>query len=472
MTEKKAIHVIGAGLAGSEAAWQIARAGKPVVLHEMRPGQMTKAHETDACAELVCSNSFRSDDHEQNAVGVLHEEMRRAGSLVMMAADATKLPAGGALAVDRSLFSRFVSQKLQEHPQITLQRGEVENIPVEQAASTIIATGPLTSDRLSRAIAGLVQQEHLAFFDAIAPIVHKDSIDFDKVWFQSRYDKKGPGGTGADYINCPLNKEQYDIFVSDLLEGEKVSFRDWEKNTPYFEGCLPIETMAERGPETLRHGPLKPVGLTNPHDPDNRPHAIVQLRQDNRLGSLWNMVGFQTKLTYSEQKRIFRKIPGLERAEFARLGGIHRNSFINSPQLLDRFLRLESMPSIRFAGQISGVEGYVESAAMGLLAGRFAASEQGREQPGHTNVPPPPATSAHGALIEHLTGGHLSGKASFQPMNINFGLFPPVDIPRCDEQGRKLKGRQKAVARKRANARRALADFDQWLGCFSYHTNN
>lgn len=458
MVDKSEVHVIGAGLAGSEAAWQLARQNVRVVLHEMRPKQQTDAHSGDACAELVCSNSFRSDDHTQNAVGVLHEEMRRANSLIMQAADATKLPAGGALAVDRNDFSQFVTDKLTSNELISLQRDEVTSLPIKDAASTIVCTGPLTSDRLSAQISALTGADELAFFDAIAPIIHKESIDFDQVWFQSRYDKPGPGGTGADYINCALNEAQYNKFIDDLLCGTKTQFREWEKNTPYFDGCLPIEVMAERGRETLRHGPMKPVGLTNAHKPDEKPHAVIQLRQDNALGTLWNMVGFQTKLIYSEQKRIFRNIPGLEKANFARLGGLHRNTFLNSPNLLDHSLRLKSTPQIRFAGQITGVEGYVESAAMGLLAGRFAAAELRRDK-----LTPPPATTAHGALIGHITGGHLINKKSFQPMNINFGLFPPVEVPSHDADGKKLKGKQKGIARKTLNSKRALSDFSSWL---------
>ena len=454
------LHVVGAGLAGSEAAWQAARAGVEVVLHEMRPQDMTDAHKGEDCAELVCSNSFRSDDHQQNAVGVLHEEMRLASSLIMQAADATKLPAGGALAVDRQAFSQFVTQKLEAEPLICVKRGQITQLPPPGAeeAPVIVASGPLTSKPLAETIGELTGNDQLAFFDAIAPIIHKDSIDFDTVWLQSRYDKPGPGGGKADYINCPMDKAQYEAFVDALLAGEKTEFREWEK-TPYFDGCLPIEVMAERGRETLRHGPMKPVGLTNSHKPDEKPYAIVQLRQDNALGSLWNMVGFQTKLVYGEQTRIFRMIPGLELARFARLGGLHRNTFLNSPNLLDQSLRLKARPLLRFAGQITGVEGYVESAAMGLLAGRFAAAELAEEE-----LPPPPANSAHGALIEHITGGHLpGGKRSFQPMNVNFGLFPPVQIPTHDENGKKLKGKQKGVARKQAHSNRALAAFQQWL---------
>jgi methylenetetrahydrofolate--tRNA-(uracil-5-)-methyltransferase len=451
-------HVIGAGLAGSEAAHQLARLGIPVVLHEMRPDRMTEAHQTGGCAELVCSNSFRSDDHLHNAVGLLHQEMRLAGSLVMAAADATKLPAGGALAVDREGFSRYISENLEANPLVTIQRGEVTCLPPREAAATIVATGPLTSAALGAAIGSLTGNDQLAFFDAIAPIVHKDSIDFDLVWFQSRYDKPGPGGSGADYINCPLDKIQYERFVADLLAGEKTEFREWERNTPYFDGCLPIEVMAERGPETLRHGPMKPVGLTNPHQPGEKPYAVVQLRQDNSLGTLWNMVGFQTKLKHAEQTRVFRQIPGLENAVFARLGGLHRNTFLNSPRLLDRSLRLRTVPHLRFAGQITGVEGYVESAAMGLLAGRLTAFELlGRE------LSAPPATTAHGALVEHISGGHLVEKGSFQPMNVNFGLFPPVTAETRDAAGKRLKGQRKAISRKEAYCTRALADFAVWL---------
>lgn len=463
MKNEKIIHVIGAGLAGSESAWQIAQAGGRVILHEMRPKKMTDAHQGEGCAELVCSNSFRSDDHNQNAVGVLHEEMRRAGSLIMEAADATKLPAGGALAVDRDQFSQYVTGKLLGHELISIEKGEISHIPIENAASTIVATGPLTSDSLGEAIGTLTGHDELAFFDAIAPIIHKDSIDFDKVWYQSRYDKPGPGGTGADYINCALDKEQYEDFIHDLVTGEKTQFKEWETNTPYFEGCLPIEVMAERGPETLRHGPMKPVGLTNPHSPDVKSYAIIQLRQDNALGSLWNMVGFQTKLTYGEQKRVFRKIPGLENAVFARLGGLHRNTFLNSPKLLDASLRLKTQPNLRFAGQITGVEGYVESAAMGLLAGRFAAFDLMKQDPASADLPPPGETTAHGALIEHLSGGHLIKKKSFQPMNVNFGLFPAVEIPTQDENGKRIKGKQKSIARKQAHSERALSDFSAWL---------
>jgi len=456
------IHVIGGGLAGSESAWQIARMGVPVILHEMRPDRVTAAHKTGGLAELVCSNSFRSDDAESNAVGLLHEEMRRAGSVIMQAADAHKLPAGGALAVDRDLFSDAVTAAIEAEPQITVERDEVRGLPPQEWSSVIIATGPLTSPDLSAAVRDLTEDEGLAFFDAIAPIVYKESIDFDTCWFQSRYDKAGPGGTGADYINCPLDRDQYYAFIEALNSGDKTEFKEWEENTPYFDGCLPIEVMAERGIETLRHGPMKPVGLTNPHNPEVKAYAIVQLRQDNALGTLYNMVGFQTKLKYAEQTRIFRAIPGLENAQFARLGGLHRNTFINSPKLLDRSLRLKDEPRLRFAGQITGVEGYVESAAIGLIAGRYAAAER-LGMP----VSAPPETTAFGALIEHITGGHLvadDGKGrSFQPMNVNFGLFPPVEAPKTID-GKRIKGKQRAAERKRAYTRRALSDLDAWLG--------
>ncbi len=457
------VHIVGAGLAGAEAAWQAAQAGVPVVLHEMRPARMTPAHQTDGLAELVCSNSFRSDDAETNAVGLLHEEMRRTGSLIMTAADASKLPAGGALAVDRHAFSDAVTARLAAHPNVTIERCEVAGLPPADWSSVIVATGPLTSPALSAAIQALTGEDELAFFDAIAPIVYRDSIDMDVCWLQSRYDKAGPGGSGADYINCPLDKERYEAFIDALLAGEKTEFRDWEKDTPYFEGCLPIEVMAERGGETLRHGPMKPVGLTNAHDPATKPYAVVQLRQDNALGTLWNMVGFQTKLKYGAQTEIFRLIPGLEKAVFARLGGLHRNTFLNSPKLLDATLRLKAEPRLRFAGQITGVEGYVESAAIGLLTGRFAAAER-LGQP----VAPPPPTTALGALLNHITGGHLSDDESgararsFQPMNVNFGLFPAVETP-THADGKRLKGKQKGLARKRAMTARALTDLDVWL---------
>ncbi|MEX0347240.1 MAG: methylenetetrahydrofolate--tRNA-(uracil(54)-C(5))-methyltransferase (FADH(2)-oxidizing) TrmFO, partial [Rhizobiaceae bacterium] len=358
----KPVHVIGGGLAGSEAAWQIANAGVPAILHEMRPVRGTDAHKTDGLAELVCSNSFRSDDAETNAVGLLHAEMRLAGSLIMASGDANQVPAGGALAVDRDGFSDAVTAKLETHPLIEIRREEIAGLPPEEWDQSIIATGPLTAPSLADAIAAETGADALAFFDAIAPIVHFDTVDMETAWFQSRYDKIGPGGTGKDYINCPMNREQYEAFIAALLDGDKTEFKDWE-GTPYFDGCLPIEVMAERGPETLRHGPMKPMGLTNQHKPDEKPYAVVQLRQDNALGTLYNMVGFQTKLKYAEQVRIFRTIPGLENAEFARLGGLHRNTYIDSPALLDQSLQLKTRPGLRFAGQITGCEGYVESAA-------------------------------------------------------------------------------------------------------------
>jgi len=458
----KPVHIVGGGLAGSEAAWQLAQRGVPAVIHEMRPARQTAAHKTEGLAELVCSNSFRSDDAEQNAVGLLHAEMRRLGSLIMRTADAHQVPAGGALAVDREGFSRAVTEALAQHPLISVERGEIA-VPPEDWDSVIIATGPLTSSDLTAAIRARTGEDALAFFDAIAPIIHRDSLDMSKAWFQSRYDKAGPGGSGADYINCPLTREQYEAFVAALIAGDKVSFHDWEAATPYFDGCLPIEVMAERGPETLRHGPMKPVGLTNPHQPQIKAYAIVQLRQDNKLGTLFNMVGFQTKLKHGEQVRIFRTIPGLENAEFARLGGLHRNTFINSPKLLDGTLRLHSEPRLRFAGQITGCEGYVESAAVGGLAGRFAAAERFGE---HIVTPPP--TTAHGALLGHITGGHIetidNGPRSFQPMNVNFGLFPPLaTTPSVGADGKRLRGPDKAVAKKRALCHRALADLERWI---------
>ena len=438
-----AVHIIGGGLAGSEAAWQLAGAGVPVVLHEMRPVRGTDAHQTDSLAELVCSNSFRSDDAMNNAVGLLHEEMRRAGSLILRAADRHKLPAGGALAVDRHGFSAAVQAALLDHPLVELRREEIAGLPPAEWDSVIVATGPLTSPALASAIAAISGENSLAFFDAIAPIVHADSIDLSIAWRQSRYDKPGPGGDGADYLNCPLNKEEYEAFVGGLLTGDKTEFKEWEKNTPYFDGCLPIEIMAARGADTLRFGPMKPVGLRDPRT-GRRPWAVVQLRQDNALGTLWNIVGFQTKLKHSEQTRLFRTIPGLQQAQFARLGGLHRNTFLNSPRLLDATLRLKAMPRLRFAGQITGCEGYVESAAVGLLAGRFAAAERLGLAPAA-----PPTTTAMGALLGHITGG--ADAATFQPMNVNFGLFPPIDGT--------LRGRE----RKQALATRALSDLDQWL---------
>lgn len=453
------VHIIGAGLAGSEAAWSLAEAGVPVVLHEMRPERMTQAHNTAQCAELVCSNSFRSDDWQFNAVGLLHAEMRKAGSLILRAADAHKVPAGAALAVDRDGFADAVTRALLAHPNIEMARGEVIGLPHDDWDNVIIATGPLTTPELAHAIGALTGEAELAFFDAIAPIVNHDSIDFDIAWMQSRYDKEGPGGDKAAYVNCPMDKAQYEAFIDALLAGPKTEFKDWERDTPYFEGCLPIEVMAERGRETLRFGPMKPIGLTNPRS-TLKPYAVVQLRQDNALGTLFNMVGFQTKLKHAAQTDIFKMIPGLERAVFARLGGIHRNTFLNSPKVLDETLRLKAMPRLRFAGQITGVEGYVESAAIGLLAGRFAAAQaQGVE------ASPPPATTALGALLAHITGGHLGdGATSFQPMNVNFGLFPPLaEAPKFDAAGKRLKGEARGRARKAALSERALQDAESWL---------
>lgn len=438
----KILHIIGSGLAGSEAAWQAAQRGVQVVIHEMRPVVKTDAHHTDHCAELVCSNSFRSDDAERSAIGLLHEEMRRCHSLIMQCGEEHKVPAGGALAVDRDGFSAAVTKALHEHPNICFERGEIKELPAHDGHLWIVATGPLTSASLADSILKQSGEDYLAFFDAIAPIIHTESVNMSKAWFQSRYDKAGPAGTGADYINCAMNEAEYSAFIDALLDGGKTEFKEWEKNTPYFNGCLPIEVMAERGRETLRFGPMKPVGLTNPHSPD-KPYAVVQLRQDNKLGTLYNMVGFQTKLKWGEQTRIFRTIPGLENAEFARLGGIHRNTFINSPRLLDAQLRLKSSPHLRFAGQVTGVEGYVESAACGLMAGMFAAAEL-QAAP----ITPPPATTALGALLAHITGG--ADAQSFQPMNVNFGLFPPL-VQRTKKNDRPL-----------AYTTRALQELDAW----------
>ena len=430
------IHIIGGGLAGSEAAWQLAEAGLRVRLSEMRGGpDTTPAHETDRLAEMVCSNSFRSDDAEHNAVGLLHQEMRTLNSLIMLAADKHRVPAGSALAVDRERFATEVSRTIEEHPNIAVVRERIDALPDHPA---IIATGPLTGSKLADAIAAETGQDALAFFDAIAPIVHRDSIDMDVAWMAARWDKGG-----KDYINCPLDKEQYQAFVQALVDGGKMPFKEWEKDTPYFEGCMPIEVMAERGPETLRYGPMKPTGLDNPRT-GRWPYAVVQLRQDNKLGTLWNMVGFQTKLKHGEQVHVFRTIPGLENAEFARLGGIHRNSFINSPKLLDGELRLRSKPNIRFAGQITGCEGYVESAAVGILAARFAAAELSGDA-----LPPPPIETALGALLSHITGG--ADAATFQPMNVNFGLMPPPS------------GRARKADRKKAYTDRARASLANWL---------
>ena len=442
----KPVHIVGAGLAGSEAAWQLAEQGIPVVIHEMRPAVKTDAHQTDKCAEMVCSNSFRSDDDEYNAVGLLHWEMRQMNSLILAAGDTHKVPAGGALAVDRDAFADMVTEKLRHHPLIAFETGEIAALPDNDGTLWLIATGPLTGSGLAKDIQAKTGEDSLAFFDAIAPIVHTESINMEVAWFQSRYDKEGPAGTGKDYINCPLDKVQYLNLIHELTHSEYGEFKEWEKNTPYFEGCMPIEVMASRGVETLRYGPMKPVGLTNPHT-GARAHAIVQLRQDNALGTLYNIVGFQTKLKWGEQPRVFRMIPGLENAEFARLGGLHRNTFINSPKLLDAQLRLKILPHIRFAGQITGCEGYVESAAVGLLAGRFIAAELRGEV---LAVPPP--TTAMGALLHHITGG--ANAETFQPMNVNFGLFPlpPVEVLK------KHYGRD----RKKVYSDRAKADLHAW----------
>ena len=454
------VHIVGGGLAGSEAAWQVAEAGVPVVLHEMRPVRKTDAHQTDGLAELVCSNSFRADDWTGNAVGLLHAEMRKLGSIIMSCGDANQVPAGGALAVDRDGFSQAVTARLEAHPLVTIEREEVAGLPPAEWDNVIVSTGPLTSPALSEAILQLTGEGELAFFDAIAPIVNFDSIDMDVCWRQSRYDKAGPAGDTAAYINCPMDKAQYEAFIDALLAGPKSEFKDWE-NVPYFDGCLPIEVMAERGRETLRHGPMTPVGLTNAHNPEVKAYAIVQLRQDNALGTLWNMVGFQTKLKHGAQTEIFRTIPGLEKAVFARLGGLHRNTFLNSPKLLDSQLRMKNQPRLRFAGQVTGVEGYVESAAVGLLAGRFAAAERlGRA------IEPPPATTALGALIGHITGGHIdAGKGSFQPMNINYGLLPPLDAagPKRREDGSRIGAKERGRNKKLAMGERALADLDAWV---------
>ncbi len=441
----KNLHIIGGGLAGSEAAWQAAKIGINVVLHEMRPIKKTEVHKTQTLAELVCSNSFRSDDHLTNAVGVLHQEMRMMDSLIMRIADLHKVPAGGALAVDRDLFSKEVELALNSHPKITIKREEVLSLDKPDWSQIIIATGPLTALQLANEIKKKTGEKELAFFDAIAPIVYFESINMDIAWFQSRYDK----GEGKDYINCPMNKSQYEAFVQALNAGEKMLFREWEKNTPYFNGCMPIEIMASRGLETLRFGPMKPVGLKNAHD-NSSPFAVVQLRQDNQLGTLFNIVGFQTKLKYAEQTRIFRMIPGLENAEFARLGGLHRNTFINSPHILDNQLRLKTEPKIRFAGQITGVEGYVESAAIGGMAGKMAAYEIINKQ-----WITPPEDTAHGALLSHLISGAIG--ESFQPMNINFGLFPPLTVK--NKNYKRLKGRERRVA----HASRSLASMEKFI---------
>ena len=441
----KTLHIVGGGMAGSEAAWQAARMGVNVVIHEMRPTVGTFAHRTGDLAEMVCSNSFRSDDDEQNAVGLLHWEMRAAGGLIMEMADAHRLPAGGALAVDRDPFARAVTERLRAHPNVSVQTGEVTELPED--GQWIFATGPLTSEKLGQAIARETGSTALAFFDAIAPIVYFDTIDMEKAWMQSRYDKGETEEERTAYLNCPMDRDQYEAFIDALLAAEKTEFHEGE-TAQYFDGCLPIEVMAERGRETLRHGPMKPVGLTNPHQPDVKAHAVVQLRRDNALGTLYNIVGFQTKMKYGAQTSVFKMIPGLENAAFARLGGIHRNTFLNSPTLLDAQMRLRARPNIRFAGQITGVEGYVESAAMGLLAGRLAAAELlGKD------VPAPPQDSAMGALIHHITGG--AEARTFQPMNVNFGLFRPVDGLKGGRRGRR--------DRYKAYTDRAKADWQGWL---------
>jgi methylenetetrahydrofolate--tRNA-(uracil-5-)-methyltransferase len=439
------VHIIGAGLAGSEAAWQISRAGVPVVLYEMRPTVETFAHKSGDCAEMVCSNSFRSDDDVMNAVGQLHWEMRAAGGLIMAMADKHKLPAGGALAVDREAFSASVTEMLQAEPLITIIPGEVTALPTE--GNWIVATGPLTSDSMASAIRGITGTEALAFFDAIAPIVHADTIDMSVAWEQSRYDKGATLEEQRAYINCPMTKDQYEAFIDALLAADKAEFHEGE-TAGYFDGCLPIEVMAERGRETLRFGPMKPVGLTNAHKPDEKAYAVVQLRRDNALGTLYNIVGFQTKMKYGAQTEVFRMIPGLHDASFARLGGIHRNSFLNSPTLLDDRMRMKLQPNLRFAGQVTGVEGYVESAAMGLLAGRMAAA-QAKGQ----DLAPPPFTTSMGALVNHITGG--AEAKTFQPMNVNFGLYPPVEEGRSGRRGRK--------DRYPAYTQRAKDDYNAWL---------
>lgn len=446
MTKNKEIHIIGAGLAGSEAAWQLANRGINVIIHEMKPHTYSPAHRNPNCAELVCSNSFRSDDAEHNAVGLIHEEMRRCGSLIMRCADATRVPAGGALAVDRDAFAQMVTDELKSHPLISFSFEEITELPDQNFGNIIVATGPLTSDRLTESILKHTDNQSLSFYDAIAPVIYKESIDFNKAWYQSRYDK----GDKFDYINCPMTKDQYYHFIDELINGEQVSFHDWESPT-FFEGCLPIEVMAARGKETLAYGPMKPVGLTNPNS-DQKPYAVVQLRQDNKEDTLRNMVGFQTKLKYGEQQRIFRSIPGLENAEFARLGGIHKNTFIKSPILLDKFLRLKSMPHIRFAGQITGCEGYIESASVGFLAGYFAASELNDKE-----AYIPPRTTALGSMHNHIT--ECLNIEDYQPMNINFGIFPTIQGEvTANGKFRKIKG----MDRKKAYSQRALKDLEEW----------
>ncbi len=445
------LHIVGGGMAGAEAAWQAAHRGVQVVIHEMRPEVGTFAHRTGDLAEMVCSNSFRSDDDEQNAVGQLHWEMRAAGGLIMAMADRHRLPAGSALAVDRDPFARSVTAALMEHPNIQISSQEITELPAD--GHWIIATGPLTSSALAQAIQAETGEDALAFFDAIAPIVHHDSIDMRQAWMQSRYDKGDTEEERTAYLNCPMDRAQYEAFIDALLAADRTGFHEGEacsapNPTPYFDGCLPIEVMAKRGRETLRHGPMKPVGLTNPHQPDTKAHAVVQLRRDNALGTLYNIVGFQTKMKYGAQANVLRMIPGLENARFARLGGIHRNTFLNSPALLDDRLRLRSRPHIRFAGQITGVEGYVESAATGLLAGRLAAAAIARQ-----SLPSVPETSALGALLTHITGG--AETKTFQPMNVNFGLFPPLIGLKAGRSGRK--------DRYKAYTDRAKAAWSEWL---------
>lgn len=456
MTQEQTQHrlnIVGGGMAGAEAAWQAANMGVPVRIHEMRPKVETFAHQTGDLGEMVCSNSFRSDDHDSNAVGLLHWEMRAADGLIMAMAQKHRLPAGGALAVDREPFAKSVTAALRAHPLIDIVGDEITTLP--QDGTWIFATGPLTSPDLAAAIQAETGAEALAFFDAIAPIIHADTINMDVAWMQSRYDKGETEAEQKAYLNCPMTKDQYEAFIDALLAADKTEFKPGE-TAGYFDGCLPIEVMAERGRETLRFGPMKPVGLTNAHDPANKPYAVVQLRRDNALGTLFNIVGFQTKMKYGAQKDVLRMIPGLEDAEFARLGGIHRNTFLNSPTLLDDQMRLKSRPNIRFAGQVTGVEGYVESAAMGLMAGRFAAAEL-LGQP----MAPPPADTASGALITHITGG--ADAKTFQPMNVNFGLFPPVDGVRGGRKNRK--------DRYKAYTARAKLSFTDWLACNGIHTS-
>ena len=453
MSKIAPVHIIGGGLAGSEAAWQLANANIHVIIHEMRPIVKTEAHQTDNLSELVCSNSFRSSDFENNAVGVLQQEMRLAGSLIMQCADQCKIPAGSALAVDRNNFSQLVEENLTQHPLISIERKEVKKIDFkDENLDTIVATGPLTSQKLTQSIINITGETSLSFFDAIAPIVYFESIDMDIAWFQSRYDK----GEGKDYINCPLSKKEYYEFINSLLKAEKTTFKQWENNTPYFDGCMPIEIMAEKGPETLRHGPMKPFGLTNSHKPDEKPYAVIQLRQDNSLGTLWNIVGFQTKMTYSSQKQVFKKIPGLREANFARLGGLHRNTFINSPKILNKNLSFFKNPNLYFAGQITGVEGYLESAAIGLLAGIFIAFKKNSIEPIM-----PSEQSAMGSLLNHITDG--ANTDTFQPMNINFGLFPEQKIQTILLENVKTKDKRIGKKeRRKIIAKNALVNANIW----------